>query len=781
MKPLNFAPLEFEVSPPQRLVVVAFVLLSCLYSVVMPIFEASDELSHFAVVKHIADGLGLPAQRPGVKTAWEQEGSQPPLYYLLVSPIARWIDTSDVSERLRYNPHAQPGDPYLYANRNLVVHSDAENAPWQATTLAVHLIRFVSILMGTATVVLVGVLMREIAPGRPDLATGAMAIAAFTPMFLFITASVNNDNLLILASTIALVLTMRILNERRYGSREAEPGKRRWLVRRAALAMTIGLAALSKVSGLTLLVPAAIALSVVHLPKREWARWVGSGLMLAAGVALIAGWWHARNYELYGEWLGIETMADIAGRRSMTLLQLIPEFEGFKIAYWALFGAVNILTLPLAYVFYDVLTVLAALGVVLYIRRVWREGDRSRLWAWLVLALYVLTIFVGVVRWTSITPASQGRLLFLAIGAISALIWMGWDAFVERVAVRFSTRPVSLVLKWCVPIVMFLIALRAPFADMAPTYAAVRYIERSDLPADMQTLNVTFDDRMRLLGVVPFRRVDSNGQLRIMLYWQCLVPMETNYSVSISAKGRGLAEIGKIDAYPHRGLLATGDCPAGAIFADEYRIPLDPDAQRPALVRAHVNLIDWSRRRWAALADGAGNPIPALIFDASALPSPIGWPAKPALSEVEGSPTDGSGEPAVSSRITFGDVIQLDGYELNVAAPASKQVALDLHWSALQRPPEDYTVFVHLLDSQGLLITQWDSQPLNGDYPTSWWQPGETVLDTRILPLPDDLPAGAYRLAIGLYRSVDGTRLPVRDAGQNPMPDNRVLIGLSLP
>ena len=773
MKPLNFAPLEFEVSPPQRLVVVAFVLLSCLYSVVMPIFEASDELSHFAVVKHIADGLGLPAQRPGVKTAWEQEGSQPPLYYLLVSPIARWIDTSDVSERRRYNPHAQPGDPYLYANKNLVVHSGAENAPWQGTTLAVHLIRFVSILMGTATVVLVGVLMREIAPGRPDLATGAMAIAAFTPMFLFITASVNNDNLLILASTIALVLTMRILNERRYGSREAEPGKRRWLVRRAALAMTIGLAALSKVSGLTLLVPAAIALSVVHLPKREWARWVGSGLMLAAGVALIAGWWHARNYELYGEWLGIETMADVAGRRSMTLLQLIPELEGFKIAYWALFGAVNILTLPLAYVFYDVLTVLAALGVVLYIRRVWREGDRSRLWAWLVLALYVLTIFVGVVRWTSITPASQGRLLFLAIGAISALIWMGWDAFVERVAVRFSTRPVSLVLKWCVPIVMFLIALRAPFADMAPTYAAVRYIERSDLPADMQTLNVTFDDRMRLLGVVPFRRVDSNGQLRIMLYWQCLVPMETNYSVSISAKGRGLAEIGKIDAYPHRGLLATGDCPAGAIFADEYRIPLDPDAQRPALVRAHVNLIDWSRRRWAALADGAGNPIPALIFDASALPSPVAWPAK--------SPTEGSGEPAVSSRITFGDVIRLDGYELNVAASASKQVALDLHWSALQRPPEDYTVFVHLLDSQGRMITQWDSQPLNGDYPTSWWQPGETVLDTRILPLPDDLPAGAYRLAIGLYRSVDGTRLPVRDAGQNPMPDNRVLIGLSLP
>ena len=634
----------------QMLIVIAFVVLALIYSVAVPIFEAPDELYHFPVIKHIADGLGLPVQRPGIKTAWEQEGSQPPLYYLLASPIARWIDTSDMAERLRYNPHAQPGDPSLYANRNLVVHSDAEDVPWRGTTLAVHLIRFVSIAMGTATVIVIGALMREIAPERPDLAAGAMAIAAFTPMFVFITASVNNDNLVILLSTIALVLTAQILNERSHGSREAEAGKRRWLIRRVALTMIVGLAALTKVSGLTLLMPAAIALSVVHLPKREWARWVGSGLMLVAGVVSIAGWWYARNYALYGEWLGIETMADIAGPRSMTLLQLIPEFEGFKIAYWALFGMVNILTLPLTYVFYDGLTVLAALGIGLYVRRAWREGDRSRLWPWLVLALYVLTVFVGVVRWTAMTPASQGRLLFPAIGAISALIWLGWDAFAEHVTTRIPHglhgSTVGLVLKWCVPVIMFLIALRAPFADITPTYAAPQYIDRSELPVDMQDLNVTFDDRMKLLGVLLSRRVDSNGQLRVMLYWQCLAPMETNYSVSISAKGRGLAEIGKIDAYPHRGLLATNDCPAGAIFADEYRIPLDHDAQRPALVRAHVHLIDWSRRHWASLTDGAGNPIPALLFDASALPSPVAGPAKPALREGGGSPTEGSGDAA---------------------------------------------------------------------------------------------------------------------------------------
>jgi hypothetical protein len=62
--------------------------LAVLYSVSTPIFEASDEVSHYAVVQHIADTGTLPVQQPGVKSPWEQEGSQPPLYYL-VSPLAR--------------------------------------------------------------------------------------------------------------------------------------------------------------------------------------------------------------------------------------------------------------------------------------------------------------------------------------------------------------------------------------------------------------------------------------------------------------------------------------------------------------------------------------------------------------------------------------------------------------------------------------------------------------------------------------------------------------------
>ena len=86
-----------------------FVILGVVYSLATPIFEASDELWHYPVVKHIADGRGLPVQRPGVEAPWQQEGSQPPGYYALAALVTAWIDTDDLSEVRWLNPMANTG------------------------------------------------------------------------------------------------------------------------------------------------------------------------------------------------------------------------------------------------------------------------------------------------------------------------------------------------------------------------------------------------------------------------------------------------------------------------------------------------------------------------------------------------------------------------------------------------------------------------------------------------------------------------------------------------
>ena len=133
---------------PLALVLIVFVAMGIVYSLATPIFEASDERWHYPVVKHIADGQELPVQDPPISTAWRQEGSQPPLYYLLTAGITFWVDTSDFSQVQRPNPHAVVGLPQLIGNKNMMIHTDRERWPWQGTTLAVHLIRLVSVGLG---------------------------------------------------------------------------------------------------------------------------------------------------------------------------------------------------------------------------------------------------------------------------------------------------------------------------------------------------------------------------------------------------------------------------------------------------------------------------------------------------------------------------------------------------------------------------------------------------------------------------------------------------------
>jgi 4-amino-4-deoxy-L-arabinose transferase-like glycosyltransferase len=129
----------------------------------------------------------------------------------------------------------------------------------------------------------------------------------------------------------------------------------------------------------------------------------------------------------------------------------------------------------------------------------------------------------------------------------------------------------------------------------------------------------------------------------------------------------------------------------------------------------------------------------------------------------------------------FGDQIRLLGA---IADPnLGKDSTLELVWQAAPRAWADYTVFLHLLDAKDQRIAGADVQPPE---PTSTWARGEVVPVTfrpggqSALPIPPDLPAGAYRLAVGLYHPTTGERLPVFDASGAPLGD-RLVLPLSVP
>jgi hypothetical protein len=117
-------------------------------------------------------------------------------------------------------------------------------------------------------------------------------------------------------------------------------------------------------------------------------------------------------------------------------------------------------------------------------------------------------------------------------------------------------------------------------------------------------------------------------------------------------------------------------------------------------------------------------------------------------------------QPQLPANVDFAQEIKLVGADLN---SASNNLSLNLYWQALTQPEHAYTVFVHVLDSQGNLIAQQDNMPVHDQLLTSCWQPGEQVTDPYAvgLPIPGAQPAS---VEVGLYRLDTGERL-LRDDG----------------
>ena len=114
-------------------------------------------------------------------------------------------------------------------------------------------------------------------------------------------------------------------------------------------------------------------------------------------------------------------------------------------------------------------------------------------------------------------------------------------------------------------------------------------------------------------------------------------------------------------------------------------------------------------------------------------------------------------QPATTKmNVSFENGIQLTGATILEQETA---VNLTLFWENERRVKRPYTVFNHLVDSEGKLVSQSDGWSVNGQWPTSCWERGQHVVDPFTIVLPDSLPAGEYQLFSGFYDARDLTRL----------------------
>ncbi len=108
----------------------------------------------------------------------------------------------------------------------------------------------------------------------------------------------------------------------------------------------------------------------------------------------------------------------------------------------------------------------------------------------------------------------------------------------------------------------------------------------------------------------------------------------------------------------------------------------------------------------------------------------------------------------------YADALRLIGYRIEQPTiHPGEWLPVTLYWQATRSIAENYSAFVHLLDSDGQAIAQANTYPDGGNWPTSMLKPGLVLEDTYHLLIPPDVETPiATRLALGIFEFDDPQR-----------------------
>lgn len=697
-----------------------------------PIFEGPDELEHFRFIQTVAQTGALP-------NALGISGSQyhhAPLYYLLAAPFAALAAPVDLFEYSR--TYSNPFYGYAFFavgndNKNTFLHSRAEDFPYSGSSVArtVHLLRLISVALSAGTVLASRAVFRELWPDRPDRRLAALAFVAFQPQSVYLSGTLTNDNLLILAATLVLWLLVRQL---RIG-----PARRSAVM----LGLALGAALLAKVNALFLAIPVGAAL----LPDRRSWRLIP---LVAAVTLIIAGWWFARNVALYGDLTGTRALYEgwVGEQIEPGALAFEWGLRRIPFAYqtfWARFGPGPVAVHGLIYRFFDGLLILTLLGLLIrFLHRIWQR--RSEAFGGLavrqaaVVGSFALTWLLLLVYYASRSWSGiQGRYLLPGLAAWAALFALGFDAWMIRPRLRGVWPAIAATALGGVCAITL-------FAYFLPSYRP--------LPPEQPAYDLPyrFEDAAELVGVsTSMIRARPGDVVDITLTWRALGPTGTELRSYLRSVDSAVVQR---DSFPGAGNLLSTEWLPGETWSERTLMVIPPDAE-PQHVYPLV----------AGLADHADGRLLAALHNGQEVAPYVGRIA-----------INGPAAP-FEPDYRFGDVVGLAEPGISVEGDS---IEVCLRWVSLALSEADYHLFVHLLAKQGDLLAQYDGEPLAGRYPIGGWSVGEVVEECVTLPA-NDLPAEPHHLNVGLYSWPDGQRLPAVDAQGARLENDSVFIEVHTP
>ena len=453
-------------SPLFMIILVTYLAAGVLYAVVTPRWQAPDEPAHYNYVRELARRPDFPELTPRCyNQAYLEEllsrrfppdlsldnlcyeFYQPPLYYLLATPV------------------------YTTGRGALLG------------------LRLFSVVLGAGVVVLAFAISRTVFPQSRSIVYGTMAFVAFVPMHVAILASVNNDALAeLVVAGIMLLLVRRLV-----GIEAAS------VQRDIFLGVLLGLGLLTKLTVYVIAIPLiAVALwwSARGQPQTRLLRQMAVIYGLALLLALP---WYILNVTIYGDFdiLGLvrhdqvvvgqlrtaDFLAQVGG---VTYLGnfVLTSFRSF----WGQFGWMAVPMDPRVYLVLALLTVTALAGLVAFFKEKFRPQSSSlspsQRRVLVLLALAVLLLALAYVGYNLSLVQFQGRYLFPALIPIGLLFmvglhtifapqWRWWLAGLLAVAVA-AVLLVSLLAtdlyRWALLITGLLAALALARAWLARTW-----------------------------------------------------------------------------------------------------------------------------------------------------------------------------------------------------------------------------------------------------------------------------------------------------------------------
>jgi hypothetical protein len=713
----------------QYALVVALIALALVYSVVTPIFEGPDEIWHYAFADHMANGGGLPVFDAAQPATFLRNGAHPPLYYWSIAALIAPIDRSDFPTDYRFNlanPLVTKGGQ---SDRpNLFIHTAREDFPYRNATLAAHIARLISVILGAITIVGVWVVARRLLRGNDRLALIATALAAFVPQFVYGVATINNDALAAAAATWTLYALLRWMDDRSV----------KWSI---ITGVSLGVTLLSKIGMIALVPLPALALLLAKDINHEGAKTQGNtkkslrvfvsswfhsrqwSLILRAaaimyGVAfIVAGWWYLRNWTLYGDplaWREWQALVG-AGRVPPTPMDFIRDMIGLFGTFWADFSLrVDRMLWPI----FGAIVLVALVGLIRRaIKRDWPALDRVGV---IIALAWFGLLLAAAVRYSFSIYNIHGRLLYPAMTAIGTTLALGLSGWPRS--------------KWIIGSVLaieMLISVLSPFVIIQPAYARPII---SSMPSNTRPVTARFGGVFELTGYrIKNERVNADEPVDVITYWR---------------RRDGLSLVGDLRAVvvivqPDGGVMGHADVVLGS---DAYPTSVwQPDERIVAEISVPTKA---SAPAVANVSLGVHGESAKLI------PSDVGETIGLGRIVVKNDQPCQIDHPA---NVTFGGSIKLIGYRIEQSKIVGDPARVILCWESIQPTPIGYTVFVHVPVENGVITA--DAQPRGGNYPTSAWTAGEQIEDSHPLPAVVDLTI--KQVSIGLYRLDTGERLPI--------------------